>query len=184
MWVAALAAMFAACGPTESIPPTGCDTPKPPANYVPLDRPTAPIVDAALAYNRRDAEAVTWYTALFDSTLFVRWFAGQHPAGHLAASWDYASEVSAFATYVDDPSVLNAHVTFITAASDTTAAPTDSLGDPEGTLRYTLPNASLLICRDPVNYEVSARYTIYVAPRDTVAGRPVWRIIRWKDETN
>ncbi len=157
-------------------------TQPPPGTYLAQTTPAATFANLRRAYNTHDAAARAPYAALFDSTRFTRYFAGAHPAGHAAPSWDFATEVRGFDTFVSDPTLVSYAMTWGDSAS-AQPAPSPSLADPAGTLRYTFTRVTIDIEHTTFGLTQTGSFVIDVAPVDTVNGAPEWRIVRWRDAT-
>jgi hypothetical protein len=172
--VATLAVLVAGCG----------DNPTQPSGeaYRPQSSPSATFANLRHAYNAHDADALAHYPALFDSTVFRRYFSGSHPAGHVAESWGYADEIRSFETFVQDPTLVS-YTMLWTDSATACVTPSDSLADPPGTMHYTFTQVTVDIDHASSGTTLSGSYEIDVAPVDTVAGVPQWRIVRWRDTT-
>jgi len=183
---------LAAVGIVSLLASSGCFTPEPckpgdacdplDLSYRPLTTPYAPLYNLALAYSRHDITAGDQYATLFDPTLYQ--FIWDDPAEPgLDNYYGYNDEVDRTRRMFSDPDVASINLTFLTNASDSIGVPSNVVGDPLDTQRFTVNGISLTLDRPPTQYVTNGTVEFFVAKTDTVAGVPQWRIIRWRDRT-
>ncbi len=149
--------------------------------YRPLTTPYAPLYNLEKAYANRGQEAYDRYAELFDPVLYkFIWDDTSTPT--LEDSYNYTEEIKTREMFVD-ASVASLSLTFLVNDADSLGTPSNTVGDPPGTQRFTINGLSLSLDRPPTTYVTSGTAEFFVAPIDN-NGKTEWKIIRWRDLTS